>query len=371
MKSRLTDISVRKLAYPEKGQVTHWDETTPGFGLRCSQKAKSFVVMYGKKRRLKTIGRYPTLSLQEARKEARLFLSQASYKKPDTPQVLFKEAVTLFLRDCETRLRPVTTREYQRYLKFFDFNKKLEDIDRSDVMKKLDELRKRPSSQNYAFTTIKVFFNWAIRNQLCNNHPIAAEKKPNRLSPRERILDDCELTKLFGYTLANRSLFNDLVSLLILTGQRRSEIGKLEWSEINDGFLDLSGERTKNHRPHRIPLSKTALHIIATRQGNDRFLFPSKVEGKVFSGFRRSKGRLNDALGIKHFTLHDLRRTFSSNMARLGTPIHVTEKILNHTSGTLGGVAGIYNRHTYVEEMRNAMEAHDRFLDGLLSEDKP
>ena len=367
MKRRLTDMSVRKLANPSTGQVTYWDETTPGFGLRCSQKAKSFVVMYGEKRRLKTIGRYPGMSLQDARKEARLFLSQASFQKQDTPKITYKEAVDLFLRDCETRVRPITTREYHRHLKFFDYNKKLGEIDRRDVMKKLDELRDRPSSQNYAFTTMKVFFNWAIRNELCSNHPIAADKKPNRTSPRERILDDQEMAKLFGYTISNRSLFNDLVTLLILTGQRRSEIGGLEWSEINDGYIELCGSRTKNHRSHRIPLSKTALHIIETREGNDRFLFPSKVQGKVFNGFRRTKEYLDEVIGIKHFTLHDLRRTFSSNMARLGTPIHVTEKILNHTSGTLGGIAGIYNRHTYIDEMQQAMEKHDKFIRSLVT----
>lgn len=368
MKRRLTDLSIRKLTYPATGQVTYWDETTPGFGLRCSQKTKSFVVMYGEKRRLKTIGRYPEIGLQEARKEARSFLSHASFHKHEVSRVTYQEAVILFLRDCETRLRPITIREYRRHLKFFDFKKDLTDIGRPDVVKKLDELRDRPSSQNYAFTTMKVFFNWAIRNQLCSYHPIAADKKPNRLSSRERVLDDQEMAILFSYTISNRGLFNDLVSLLILTGQRRSEIGGLEWSEINDGFLELSGERTKNHRSHRIPLSKTAMHIVETREGNDRFLFPSKVEGKVFNGFRRTKAYLDEVLDISHFTLHDLRRTFSSNMARLGTPIHITEKILNHTSGTFSGVAGIYNRHTYIDEMRLALEMHDRFLLKIISE---
>ena len=324
--------------------------------------------MYGEKRRLKTIGRYPAMSLQDARKEARLFLSQASFQKQKIPQITYEEAMAHFLRDCENRLRPITTREYRRHLKFFSFKKKLGEIERSDVMKKLDELRDRPSSQNYAFTTMKVFFNWALRNQLCSNHPIAADKKPNRTSARERILDDKELAKLFDYTLSNRSLFNDLVSLLILTGQRRSEIGGLEWSEVNDGFIELGGERTKNHRSHRVPLSKTALHIIETRGGNDKFLFPSKVDGKVFNGFRRTKEHLDEVIDIKHFTLHDLRRTFSSNMARLGTPIHVTEKMLNHTSGSLGGVAGIYNRHAYIDEMRIAVEKHDKFLAKLITE---
>ena len=368
MKRRLTDMAVRKLAHPESGQVTYWDESTPGFGMRCSSKSKSFVVMYGPQRRLKTLGRYPDLSLQDARKEARRFLSVTAFHTPKTASITFEEAVAHFLADSMHRNRPNTTREYRRYMKFFGFKKRLEEIERKDVMRKLDELRNRPTSQNYAFTAMKVFFNWAIRNEFCTNHPIAADKKPNRLLARERMLSDKELGKLFKHTVENRSLFNDLVSLLILTGQRRSEIGGLEWSEINDGFIELSGSRTKNKRSHRIPLSTTARQIIETRESDSRFLFPSRVPGKTFDGFRKVKLRMDQELGLSHYTLHDLRRTFSSNMARLGTPIHVTEKILNHVSGSLGGVAGIYNRHSYMDEMKEALEKHDEFLVKLIDD---
>ena len=249
---------------------------------------------------------------------------------------------------------------------FFGFTRRLDEIERKDVMRNLDELRDRPTSQNYAFTALKVFFNWALRNELCTNHPIAADKKPNRLQARERVLNDKKLGTLFSHTINNRSLFNDIVSLLILTGQRCSEITELEWSEIDDGFIELGGARTKNRRPHRIPLSKTARHIIETREGNDRFLFPSLLPGKTFDGFRRAKARIDKELGPAHYTLHDLRRTFSSNMARLGTPMHVFEKILNHVSGSFGGVAGVYNRHSYAEEMRAALAAYDEFLCGFV-----
>lgn len=365
MKTRLTDMAVKKLAHPSQGQVTYWDETTPGFGLRCSPKSKSFVVMFGEKRRLKTLGRYPSLSLQDARREARLFLSEASFGKHQDNGVTYEHSVLRFLSDCEGRLRPLTVREYRRHLEFFGFPNKLADVERSKIFAKLEELRSTPTNQNYAFTSMKVFLNWCVRNQYISHNPIAADKKPARLYSRERVLNDDEMRLLYRHVRETRSLFHDLVALLILTGQRKSEIGNLRWEEIDQGNLVLSGSRTKNHRTHILPLSKTALHIIETREGASSYVFPGKDISQPFNGFRRAKDNLDKELGIDHFTLHDLRRTFSSNMARLGVPIHVTEKMLNHQSGSFGGVAGVYNRHGYMAEMQAAMREHEGFLKSL------
>ncbi|MCB9929047.1 MAG: DUF4102 domain-containing protein [Alphaproteobacteria bacterium] len=119
MKLRLTDIAIKRLAFPETGQQTYWDEATPGFGLRCSQKSKSFVVMYGEKRRLKTLGRYPDFSLSEARKEARRFLADAD-ERPDAsepPTIAFEEAKQRFLAHCEGRNKERTVKDYTRLLR--------------------------------------------------------------------------------------------------------------------------------------------------------------------------------------------------------------------------------------------------------------
>jgi integrase len=367
MKLRLTDMAVKKINLPESGQITHWDENTPAFGLRCSPKSKSFVVMFGEKRRLKTLGRYPAMSLADARREAKLFLSEASFGKHQEVRVSYDVARERFIADCEKRLRPITVREYRRHLKFFGFKKDLAQLERADVYRKLDELSATPTNQNYAFTAIKVFFNWCVRNQYMDHNPISADKKPARLKSRDRILDDEELKALYEYVRTNRSLFHDMVALLILTGQRRTEIGHLRWDEIDDGQLHLSEERTKNHRSHTLPLPPTAMHILETRESEGMYVFAGKDPEKPFNGIRRVKEALDKAVDIEHFTLHDLRRTLSSNMARLGVPIHVTEKILNHQSGSFGGVAGIYNRHSYLPEMKEALERYDEWLEELIA----
>ena len=96
-------------------------------------------------------------------------------------------------------------------------------------------------------------------------------------------------------------------------------------------------------------------------------LFPSRLNDESpFNGFSRSKRTFDSEIDIEPYTLHDLRRTFSSIMAKLGTPIHVTEKILNHASGTISGVAAVYNRHSYQDEMRDAFRAYEAYLSKLI-----
>ena len=301
-------MAVKKLTHPAQGQVTYWDETAPGFGLRCAPKSKSFVVMFGKKRRLKTLGRNPALSLQDARRDARLLLSEASFGKHQDAGVTYEHAVSRFLSDCEGRLRPLTVREYRRHLLYFGFSKNLGDVERSDIVTKLEELRSTPTNQNYAFTSMKVFLNWYVRNQYLAHNPIAADKKPARLYSRERVLNDDEMRLLYRHVRQTRSLFHDLAALLILTGQRKSEIGNLRWEEVDQGKLVLSGDRTKNHRAYTLPLSKTALHIVETRDCASPYVFPGRDMSLPFNGFRRAKDNLDNELGIDHFTLHDLRR---------------------------------------------------------------
>jgi integrase len=153
-----------------------------------------------------------------------------------------------------------------------------------------------------------------------------------------------------------------LWKLLMLTAQRRDEIASLSWSEIDGegatALIALPAERTKNSRPHDVPLSATALDVVAgVIKRNERDLLFGDGEGG-FSGWSRAKERLDEKLGkaVKPWTLHDLRRTAATGMANLGVQPHVIEAVLNHVSGHKGGVAGIYNRSTYAAEKRAALD---------------
>ena len=367
MKTRLTDMAIKKLPLTSEGQITHWDELTPGFGIRCSAKSKSFVIMYGKNRRLKTIGRYPSLSLADARKKAKVVLSSIPSTSDEPTPISVPDAVEMYLQDCKQRLRQRTFEEYRLYLNTLPFKGLLAKLTRSEINNHIESMRGRPATQNHAFTAIKVFLNWAAIQDFIKTNPLQASRKPHRATSRDRVLKDNELTILLQHTLEHRAPFNDIVSLLILTGQRRGEIAGLEWSDIDGEHLSLPMAKTKNKRNHKIPLGPKAIGIIQTIAGTERYLFANGDAQSPFSGWSKSKARLDRETGLHDYTLHDLRRTFATTHAKIGTPIHVTEKLLNHVSGTISGVAAVYNRHSYMDEMRTAVSEYDAYLENLIN----
>ena len=176
---------------------------------------------------------------------------------------------------------------------------------------------------------------------------------------RDRVLSTDDLRAVWKALGADE--FGAIVRLLILTAQRREEIGGLRWSEITDGAIELPAGRTKNAQSHTIPLSgpaHTIIDALPRREGRD-FVF-GRGEGG-YSGWSRSKARLDERIAeinkrpLPGWTLHDLRRTAVTMMAELGIQPPVIEAIINHISGSKSGVAGIYNKATYSQEKITAL----------------
>jgi len=369
MKLRLTDIAIKKLSLPSKGQVTHWDEATPGFGLRCSTKSKSFVVMFGEKRRLKTLGRYPDLSLSDARTQARKFFVE--YEEggfaPSRSEVSFEEAKTRFIKDCEGRNKPRTVADYSRLLnKHFNFKGNLDEIERKHVMKVISGLSSTPSEQSHAYVAIRTLMNWCVRHGLIEHSVVPPMKQKN--VERDRVLSDGELKRVLMRASETPFPFGPIVQLLLLTGQSRTEVGQLRRSWISNGEVIFPKGFAKNKREHRFPLSETAQTVVAELPDTGDLLFPAATDfERPFTTWAWHKARFDEGLEeVEPYTLHDLRRTFATIHAKIGTPIHVTEKLLNHVTGTISGVAAVYNRHSYMDEMRNAMAAYDAYIQALV-----
>lgn len=369
MKLRLTDIAVKKLSLPDKGQLTYWDEVTPGFGLRCSTKSKSFVVMFGEKRRLKTLGRYPTLSLSEARSHAKKFFVEFETGGfvATKQSVSFDQAKDRFLKDCAGRNKPRTVADYTRLLnKHFNFKTEIKDVERAQVMRVISSLSSTPSEQSHAYVAIRTLMNWCVRHGLVEHSVVP----PMRQKPteRDRVLSESELKEVFTKAQEAPFPFGPIIQLLILTGQRRTEVGQLRRSWISKGEVTFPKGFAKNKREHRFPLSHLAQQVIASLPYTGDLLFPSATDfEKPFTTWAWNKARFDQALeGVEPYTLHDLRRTFATIHAKIGTPIHVTEKLLNHVSGTISGVAAVYNRHSYLEEMREVVNAYDEYLTDLI-----
>jgi integrase len=369
MKVRLTDIAVRRLASPNRGQVTYWDEATPGFGVRCSSKSKSFVVMFGEKRRLKTLGRYPSLSLSDARKEARQFLAQVldGPMVADIPVITFGVARDEFLRDCAARNKPRTVADYTRLLnRHFKFKADIRSLSRQQIMKIVSSLSGTPYEQAHAYVAIRTMMNWCVRHGYIDRS--AVPSMSYRTKSRNRILTEVELKAVYRHSTNHPYPYGPIVQLAILTGQRRGEIVAMRRSWIADDTMVFPEGFTKNKHEHRLPLPPTALSLIGRLPNSGDLLFPARnnIE-KTFNGWGKCKSRFDDGLELAPYTLHDLRRTFSSNMAMLGVPIQVTEKILNHISGTVSGVAAVYNRYSYFDEMLAALRQHNDYLENLIN----
>ncbi len=372
---RLTDISIRQLRPPATGQQKFMDDALPGFGVRVSQGgAKSFFIMYGERRRLKTIGRYPDMKLADARREAKRLQVELEQVQaivpPSLEQISFETAKVRFLVDSERRNAARTASDYRRLLeRHFQFDQMLSEVGRLDIMKVVASLSDTPSEQQHAYVAIRTMLNWCVRQGYIEASP--APRMSVRAASRDRILTDAELAAVLRAARDEAYPFGAIVQLLILTGQRRGEIAALRWDwiDFDQGTLSFPATITKNRRAHTLPLGDMARELLLSLPRLGEQVFPARTEGAaIFNGWGKVKERFDAGLEeVDHYTLHDLRRTFSSIHAKIGTPIHVTEKLLNHISGTLSGIAAVYNRHSYMQEMREALIALENYLRDLVN----
>jgi integrase len=194
---------------------------------------------------------------------------------------------------------------------------------------------------------------------------------PAKGKARRRILTDNELRAVW-LACDGPDHFSRIIRLCILTGQRRSEIAHLERYMVRGEMIafpaDLTGN--KNRQEHVFPIGPMSQAII-TELPREGYLFPARKTwrgaGTVYNAWSKDKPRLDQRSRVTSWVIHDLRRTFSSNWARLKIPIEVTEKYINHISGRQSGVQGIYNRHTYFDEMAEACERYEQFLSDLVA----
>ena len=214
---------------------------------------------------------------------------------------------------------------------------------------------------NRALSSISKLFNWAADRGIIEHNPIAGMKKPVPERSRDRILSDKELRAVWRSSAAEGYPFGVFTQVLIATGQRRSEVAEMRWSEIDfeKGIWTLPAERAKNKSLHVIPLPPVVTDLL---QSVPRFLRSDYVFTTTgtspISGIGKYKERLTSASKTDTipWTIHDIRRTVATEMARLGIAPHIIEAVLNHKTGVISGVASIYNRYGYAEEKREALE---------------
>jgi len=315
-----------------------------------------------------SIGRHGSpWTVDQARREAQKILGvivggSDPLAKQSSAEV-FGTLVKQYLERKRSSLRPEYFAAVQRHLvehgKFFHA-KKLGDIDRRAVAIRLAEIEagSGPTARNRVRSSFQSFFTWAIHEGLIETNPVQGTARADERGSRDRVLTKAEIVKVWT-TLASRLHvdFLDIVHLLLLTGQRRMEIGGLMWSEVDldNRIIRLPPARTKNKREHVIHLSDPAVEILRIKSVDPGPL----PNGRVFRGFSwgEEKARFDAALAIAPWRLHDLRRSVATWITELGfASPWVTEAILNHVSGHKAGVAGTYNRARYEKECREALD---------------
>jgi integrase len=386
----LNDLVIRQLPVPEKGVAQYPDGKLAGFGVRVTATgAKSFYLTYrhnGISRRL-NLGRYPVTPLQKARAKALAAMAElAEGRDPDanrkaarTNHDTFAAAVDAFVDGyCKRYNRASTAAETERLLKAYFLpawkKKRTATITKSDVAAALDPLMERGAhaSARHAFAAIRKLFNWLIETGALEASPCAGMKPPAKAGNRDRVLTDDELRQIWQAAVAIGWPFGPIGQLLILTAQRRGEVSAMQWEHIDTAraVWTIPAERTKNGKPHAVPLTPEAMAVLATiPRTSSPYVFPARgLPDQPYSGHSKGKRELDAAADMHDWTLHDLRRTAATGMARLGIAPHVVERVLNHVSGTFSGVAGIYNRFRYEDEMREALSAWERHVLGIVAE---
>jgi integrase len=336
-----------------------------------SSGTKSWAYRYrdeaGKPRKL-TLGQYPATGLASAREAARTAAARVARGDDPTRRGAaesdrISDLLDLFASEhVRAKLRETSARDALRHIEIMRAlwgGKRIQAIGRPQVLALLDsEIRSgNPIQANRLLATIRRFSNWLVERAIVEQPFAAGVRAPAKERSRDRVLFDQELRRIWDST-AGLDLFDRAIRMLVLTGQRRSEVDGMRWSEIDieKKLWSLPADRTKNGRPHFVPLSAAAIELLPPRLSGSDFVFTTNGRSRI-SGWSKYKARLDARAGINNWRIHDIRRTFASGLAGIGQPIHVVEKLLNHVSGSFAGVAGVYNRHSYADEMHAAIDA--------------
>ncbi|MBD8735704.1 tyrosine-type recombinase/integrase [Sphingomonas sp. CFBP 13706] len=252
-------------------------------------------------------------------------------------------------------------------------------IGRADLQRVLDAIPTRQRGMRRAvYAYASVLFGWASKRGDIPGNPLVDMLKPEPPKARDRVLSDDEVRHLWRASQTLEAPFGPFFRLLIATGQRRAEVAGISWAELEQSTATwtIPADRAKNGQAHIVPLSAKAVAELDGLGGAEwpTVGFVLTTTGKTpISGFTKAKAGLEKAIAearngeaLPQWRIHDIRRTVATGFQRLGIRFEVTEAILNHVSGAKAGVAGIYQRHDWKEEKRDALKSWSRHIEQLL-----
>jgi integrase len=374
----LTKSSLASLSLPDgRDELFVWDDDMPGLGVRLRKGgSRTWVAQYrvGGRQRRESLGDVRKVTIEDARKIARNRFAQvelgldpgADRAARARAELTLAKVVDAYVSAREDVWRPSSRGPIKYYLGVLWkplHERPIETIKRADVAARLHVLTKENgrTAAARARANLSALYNWAAKEGFCESNPVAATNDPAAgIQPRDRVLSDSEVAAIWH--ACREDDFGRIVKLLILTGCRCAEIGKLPWKEVDlaAGTITISGSRTKNHRALELPLPPIALDILRATKPPEGRDYVFGRDGKGFGAWSWStislNGRITTARGraLEPWVIHDIRRTFRTGLGRIGIAPHVAELAINHVKG---GVEAIYDRYTYAPQIKAALAA--------------
>ena len=387
----MTEPGIAKMGKAPKGKrVEKFDSGADGLSLRITDRgSKSWNICYHfpgaegvlKHHRL-TLGQWPAVGLAQAREEARMI--KAEVRSGIDPRARRAGARAAAKAEAQTEARKTFRAIAENYIALecpgLQRGVETEAIIRRELLppwsdrhtagfrrSDLTELTDRlivtgtPMAAHRVYQTATRIFNWALNRGDIEASPFAAMKPPVKKVARDRALKDHEIKTLWAVWAKEAYPFGPLQQLLLLLGQRRSEVAKMRWPEVDFDKREwtIPASRSKSRREHIVPLADAAVDILKNlpRFADGDFVFTTTAGRVPVTGFSRVKDRIDQMLvdqdtAIENWRVHDLRRTCRTGLARLGVPEIVSERVLNHQAQ---GLTKIYNVHEYLDEKRDAL----------------
>jgi integrase len=381
--AKLTVRSIEKTA-PSDKDVILWDDELKGFGLKVTPKGKrSFFLYYRTLERVQRkphIGDYPAMRPEQARVIAKDWLSEVrlgrdpsgdrksrrAMREEDTVAQLFDT-----YKKAKEHLRSIgeIERIFRHDILPVIGAYRAETVSRAQVTRLLDDIAKRsPAAAQAVRRQLSAFYTWALpRLPDRVNNPVKNAGKIRPLAKRDRVLSVSEVGTLWRVLENEVEPWRSALKLLLLTGQRRNEVLKADWSEFDlaVGTWTIPAVRAKNGVKHRIPLVPSVIAVLEALPGRSGRLFKSGT-----GPASRAALRIRNAMGddVPPWRWHDIRRTVATGLQRLGVRLEVTEAILNHTSGSRAGIVGVYQQHDWAAEKALALEAWATELERIVAQ---
>ena len=382
-KVRLTKKVIDTLVPKPKDYIC-WDTEVAGFGCKVTPVGrKVFILQYrfgGRVRKL-TIGVYGTVTPQQARERARSERGLvAQGRDPQTEKSASRKKLAtdrvdgLFERFCERHASKTRSEREARRIFRHDVlphigNRSVHTINKREILWILDVVDARGAHlmANRVLAAMRKFFNWLVSEDYLVTSPCDGVRARTTERSRDRVLTKEELARVLKTAQISDYPYGVIVQLLAHTGQRRQEVSGMRWSELDleKQLWTLPGERTKNTRVHDVALTPQVFELIEGCRPRVSQFVASLSADRTFKGFSKAKAALDQKSKVTGWRLHDLRRTMVTYMARIGVPQHVSDRILNHKSGVISGVAAVYQRHDYAAECRDALLKWSAYLDLL------